>query len=310
MKLNSLTFKIPLIMGLSITLSIFVITVIMFLISLKSVDIAAQNVFETTAAAYEGTANLWIEHQKSIIESFATNESIVNYLLSADEYNTQLASNTLIGFKNYRNASLNFTILNREGKVLLDSENGSLINYNNGYDADFSLYKNQTEKMGIVKSSITGDVVYKMYADIKDNNGNVIGVLSSHIDWSDFIKHYISFAKIGNTGNIMIVDEDKNIIAHKDENKILNSLKDFKALDDMTVLKKSIKHYKDNDNKLYMMYFSPIIYPHWYIVATIAESELYNPVNNMLRHPIYSCRFDSFIYYYDLDVFKIYHISY
>ena len=73
----------------------------------------------------------------------------------------------------------------------------------------------------------------------------------------------------------------------KDENKILNSLKDFKALDDMTVLKKSIKHYKDNDNKLYMMYFSPIIYPHWYIVATIAESELYNPVNNMLRHPIY-----------------------
>ncbi|MEI0528724.1 methyl-accepting chemotaxis protein [Brachyspira intermedia] len=287
MKLNSLTFKIPLIMGLSITLSIFVITVIMFLISLKSVDIAAQNGFETTAAAYEGTANLWIEHQKSIIESFATNESIVNYLLSADEYNTQLASNTLIGFKNYRNASLHFTILNREGKVLLDSENGSLINYNNGYDADFSLYKNQTEKMGIVKSSITGDVVYKMYADIKDNNGNVIGVLSSHIDWSDFIKHYISFAKIGNTGNIMIVDEDKNIIAHKDENKILNSLKDFKALDDMTVLKKSIKHYKDNDNKLYMMYFSPIIYPHWYIVATIAESELYNPVNNMLRHPIY-----------------------
>ena len=214
MKLNSLTFKIPLIMGLSITLSIFVITVIMFLISLKSVDIAAQNGFETTAATYEGTANLWIEHQKSIIESFATNESIVNYLLSADEYNTQLASNTLIGFKNYRNASLNFTILNREGKVLLDSENGSLINYNNGYDADFSLYKNQTEKMGIVKSSITGDVVYKMYADIKDNNGNVIGVLSSHIDWSDFIKHYISFAKIGNTGNIMIVDEDKNIIAH------------------------------------------------------------------------------------------------
>ena len=85
----------------------------------------------------------------------------------------------------------------------------------------------------------------------------------------------------------MIVDEDKNIIAHKDENKILNSLKDFKALDDMTVLKKSIKHYRDNDNKLYMMYFSPIIYPHWYIVATIAESELYSPVNSMLRHPIY-----------------------
>ncbi|MEI0493289.1 methyl-accepting chemotaxis protein [Brachyspira intermedia] len=287
MKLNSLTFKIPLIMGLSITLSIFVITVIMFLISLKSVDIAAQNGFETTAAAYEGTANLWIEHQKSIIESFATNESIVNYLLSADEYNTQMASNTLIGFKNYRNASLHFTILNREGKVLLDSENGSLINYNNGYDSDFTLYKNNTAKMGVVKSSITGDIVYKMYADIKDNNGNVIGVLSSHIDWSDFIKHCISFAKIGNTGNIMIVDEDKNIIAHKDENKILNSLKDFKALDDMTVLKKSIKHYRDNDNKLYMMYFSPIIYPHWYIVATIAESELYNPVNSMLRHPIY-----------------------
>ena len=96
-----------------------------------------------------------------------------------------------------------------------------------------------------------------------------------------------SFAKIGDTGNIMIVDEDKNIIAHKDKNKILTSLKDFKVLDDMTVLKKSIKHYKDNGNKLYMMYFSPIIYPHWYIVATIAESELYNPVNNMLRHPIY-----------------------
>lgn len=102
MKLHSLTFKIPLIMGLSITLSIFVITVIMFLISLKSVDIAAQNGFETTAAAYEGTANLWIEHQKITIQNFATNDSIVNYLLSPDEYNTQLANDALKNFKNYR----------------------------------------------------------------------------------------------------------------------------------------------------------------------------------------------------------------
>ena len=85
MKLHSLTFKIPLIMGLSITLSIFVITVIMFLISLKSVDIAAQNGFETTAVAYESTANLWIEHQKTILDGFATNANIINYLLQPTE---------------------------------------------------------------------------------------------------------------------------------------------------------------------------------------------------------------------------------
>ena len=140
MKLHSLTFKIPLIMGLSITLSIFVITVIMFLISLKSVDIVAQNGFETTAVAYESTANLWIENQKSIVDTFSTNASVINYLLNPTADNTLLAEEALISFKNYRKSSLYFTILDSNGKVLLDSEGGRLVNYNNGYDPDFNFY--------------------------------------------------------------------------------------------------------------------------------------------------------------------------
>lgn len=35
-----------------------------------------------------------------------------------------------------------------------------------------------------------------------------------------------------------------------------------------------------------MLYFNTIIYPHWYIIVTIAESELYNPVKFMLILPI------------------------
>ncbi|MBW5410061.1 chemotaxis protein, partial [Brachyspira hampsonii] len=117
MKLNSLTFKIPLIMGLSITLSIFVITGIMFLISLKSVDIAAQNGFETTAVAYESTVNLWIEEQQSRVDSFSTNQSIINYLLDRTEENAQIAADSLSEFKNYRKSSLHFVILDTDGKV-------------------------------------------------------------------------------------------------------------------------------------------------------------------------------------------------
>ncbi|MDA1468202.1 hypothetical protein OGZ02_04930 [Brachyspira hyodysenteriae] len=142
MKLHSLTFKIPLIMGLYITLSIFVITVIMFLISLKSVDIAAQNGFETTAIAYESTANLWIEQQQSIVDAFSTNESIVNYLLDKTEENTSAAENSLTAFKNYRKSSIHFVILDTEGNILLDSEDGNLIHINQGVDPDFHLYQN------------------------------------------------------------------------------------------------------------------------------------------------------------------------
>ena len=288
MKLNSLTFKIPLIMGLSITLSIFVITIIMFLISLKSVDIAAQNGFESTAVAYENAANLWLEHQKSIVDGFSTNDRLINYLLNPTEDNTKLAEDALVSFKNYRESSLHFSILDSNGKVLLDSENGSLINYNNGYDPDFNFYKDnlKNEKMGITKSEITGKAVYKMYSDIKDLNGNIIGVLSYHIDWFDFIGHSISSYSFGKTGNIMIVDEDKNIIADKDESKLLLNISNFKAIDDIVSLGNGIKHYKGEDNNLYMMYFNTVIYPHWYIIVTVAEKELYAPVMFMLILPL------------------------
>ena len=36
-----------------------------------------------------------------------------------------------------------------------------------------------------------------------------------------------------------------------------------------------------------MMYLNPIIYPHWYILVTIEEDELYNPVRFMLTLPIF-----------------------
>ena len=288
MKLHSLTFKIPLIMGLSITLSIFVITVIMFLISLKSVDIAAQNGFETTAIAYESTANLWIEQQQSIVDAFSTNDSIVNFLLNRTEENTLAAENSLTAFKNYRKSSLHFVILDTEGNILLDSEEGNLIRINQGVDPDFNLYKNNVkdEKMWISKSSITGKPVFKMYSDINAPDGTKIGVLSYHIDWEDFMRHSISNYKFGDTGSIMIIDEDKNIVAHKDESKVLTNMKDSEVLKDITDLKTGIKHFKNEDGKLYMLYFNTIIYPHWYIIVTIAESELYNPVKFMLILPI------------------------
>ena len=288
MKLHSLTFKIPLIIGLSITLSIFVITVIMFLISLKSVDIAAQNGFETTAIAYESTANLWIEQQQSIVDAFSTNDSIVNFLLNRTEENTLAAENSLTAFKNYRKSSLHFVILDTEGNILLDSEEGNLIRINQGVDPDFNLYKNNVkdEKMWISKSSITGKPVFKMYSDINAPDGTKIGVLSYHIDWEDFMRHSISNYKFGDTGSIMIIDEDKNIVAHKDESKVLTNMKDSEVLKDITDLKTGIKHFKNDDGKLYMLYFNTIIYPHWYIIVTIAESELYNPVKFMLILPI------------------------
>ena len=288
MKLNSLTFKIPLIMGLSITLSILVITIIMFLISLKSVDIAAQNGFESTAVAYQSAANLWIEQQQSIVDTFSTNYNVVNYLLNPNEENTISAKNALVSFKNYRKSSLHFVILNTEGKALLDSENGALVNYNQGIDPDFNMYKEnlKNKKMGVSKSYITGKPVFKMYSDINDADGNIIGILSYHIDWADFIYHSISNYNIGETGNIMIVDEDKNIIAHLDETKILTNIKDFKPLDNMTELKTGIKHFRGDDGYLYMMYFNPIIYSHWYIVVTIGERELYAPVKFMLILPL------------------------
>ena len=288
MKLHSLTFKIPLIMGLSITLSILVITVIMFLISLKSVDIAAQNGFETTAVAYESAANLWIEQQQLIVDSFSTNENIVNYLLNQTEENAQAAMNSLSAFKKYRKSSLHFVVLNTEGNILLDSEGGALREYNKGIDPDFHLYQKnyKDEKMWISKSVITSGPVFKMYSDINDSNGNKIGVLSYHISWEDFMYHSINNYKFGDTGNIMIIDENKNIVAHKDKSKVFTNLSDFEVIKDITESKTGIRHYKDDDGKLYMLYFNTIIYPHWYIIVTISENELYNPIKFMLTLPI------------------------
>ena len=44
--------------------------------------------------------------------------------------------------------------------------------------------------------------------------------MNSSINWMKFISDYIMPSQLGQTGSIMIIDKNRNIIAHNDTNKL------------------------------------------------------------------------------------------
>ncbi|MBN1970080.1 MAG: Cache 3/Cache 2 fusion domain-containing protein [Candidatus Delongbacteria bacterium] len=141
----------------------------------------------------------------------------------------------------------------------------------------------------INKNKVTGEFFVPVAAPIKDDNGNVLGMVANIRDL-DFLKKIIDKAKIGKSGYSFIIDSRGMVIAHPITEKILNeNMKDTPEM--VTLANRMIS--KDFGMEKYeykgvVKYagFAPIKWAGWSIGLNIPEDEVLETALNVRNNTI------------------------
>ena len=132
--------------------------------------------------------------------------------------------------KNSVDGIINAGYAGEYGEIVLDS---GILNISDFNYKEREWYKKAKDANGQViyikpyEDSVTGEQVMTVAQAVKDDNGQFIGVIV--IDMSlDAVKKYIGNIELLNTGFILLVDKDGDIISNNDKNKeIENSVSDL-----------------------------------------------------------------------------------
>lgn len=125
-----------------------------------------------------------------------------------------------------------------------------------------------------------------------DNNKKLLGVTTGDIDLTN-IQKFINEVKLGETGKAFLLDKNGIYMAGVDSSKIMKTnIKedDNKSLAElgqkMASKEKSVGEYSD-DNGDNIVYYAPIAETGWMLGISIAKSELYSPLKNLMYKLIF-----------------------
>lgn len=186
--------------------------------------------------------------------------------------------------ENYSEFLENVMLLNKTGKVVYDSNHGSLMGI------DLSAYSYFRESMNgnvshseIIESKSTGNLIEVVSVPVK-KDGKVIGVLATSMD-IDYIKDILGEIKVEKSGYAFLLDEEGNFVYHPDEKLMDTSITELgiqkltDALPDMQAGKEGVVYYTYNGVKKMNLYM-PV--EGWSLSLTAVNSEYLSAVNTML----------------------------
>ena len=312
MKLHSLSFKIPLVT--SIILSIFLIFLITIITSLssKSLENMAKKVLDTAVNSYSDMLHLYFQEKNLVMDIYAQDVNIINFLKNPTAENKILAEESLKRFtREVTNTEIfyDYSIANFDATIYVDSLGGVLSNINYGKNSeDWKKFENTGYNFGgrdLVQPLFYNHMhpIYVIWKGIKDENGKVLGVLNSAINWGKFLDEYISKSRIGEVGTITIIDKNKNIIAHTDTNKIYiyesdigadsggatyerkrNTIRQKEDIFFQHILdtKSGSYDYEDDSGEKFLTSYKPIDNTAWYLVASSNKDIIFKDISKLL----------------------------
>ncbi|MBC2582321.1 methyl-accepting chemotaxis protein [Clostridium sp. DJ247] len=189
-----------------------------------------------------------------------------------------------IGFERFQVGDLNGDVISTTGDK------------SNGKDRDF--YKKALQGQSNISDVLFGRIDKKMVivvsSPIKDNNGNVIGVLSGVTDASK-INQIIEDTKINNGGYAFIISKDGTKMAHKNYELVKNADNDIKNLSKNSDLKElvdienkmisgknesSTYNYKGSTN---FIAYSPIPSQNWSLAIVESKDQALTYINQLKK---------------------------
>ena len=209
-KINSLSFRIPVI----ITLISIVLIVIILSIAVNFANIGISKSrfegFQNTVQAYAKLFDSILVSQIALAKTYSVAPAIIDSLVNRNENTLRNLLNSLKQFNNANEYSINTVVTDLDGNVVMDAignTSGSMTDRrptlwgklkSNNYEFTFD------DKL--VTSKDTGVHSIAVGGGIKDSSNNLIGVVFVIIDWKLIHDNYFTDIALGKTGRILAID--------------------------------------------------------------------------------------------------------
>ena len=295
-KLQSLKVKIPFFVMLLVTVMIIILVTLLINIGAQGIRSSAIFGFESTTKVYARMINVWLE--QSIYTSEAISRGypeLVAFLENKTPENKLLLTEKLKGIT-ANNVNLEgIVVLDGAGNVVADNlddkvVNGSSTRNFSGTELWQKVMQGQSAVHYTVDPSPADDNKYvvKIFSPVKNSAGNIIGAISTMIDWLGFIDKELTLVKLGNTGHPFIVDKERWVIADPIPSHIRNeTLRNADYIKYVTENDSGYYEFKSPFNgkdSIATFYSEPL--SDWSVVMSIESDELFAHITTMKRYAI------------------------
>ncbi|MEI0489373.1 methyl-accepting chemotaxis protein [Brachyspira pulli] len=213
-KLNSLAFKLPLVISFISVIIIVVLLSISLYFSSRGIREAIDVGFQNTVDGYASLLDSVIEAQFMLAASYASDANIRNYLLFRDE---TYRGYCVVDIKNFmdRNPYVeNIYLTDINGDVLLTLDTGLIgRTLSDIRPVLWQKFKEgETSALGLTRESpVSKEITMGMGVRITDFTNNTIGYLVTTVKGSVIHDNFFKDVKLGKTGRIVAVN-DSNIV--------------------------------------------------------------------------------------------------
>ena len=213
-KLNSLAFKLPLVISFISVIIIVVLLSISLYFSSRGIREAIDVGFQNTVDGYASLLDSVIEAQFMLASSYASDANIRNYLLFRDDTYRGYCAVDIKNFMDRNPYVENIYLTDINGDVLLTLEAGligkTLADIRPVLWQRFK--EGETAALGLTRESpVSKEITMGMGVRITDFTNNTIGYLVTTVKGSVIHDTFFKDVKLGKTGRIVAVN-DSNIV--------------------------------------------------------------------------------------------------
>ena len=293
-KLQSLKVKIPFFVMLLVTVMTIILVTLIINIGSQGIRSSAIFGFESTTKVYSRMINVWLDQAIFTSEAISSGyPEFITYIRTRTPESKAAVEATLKNIVANNHNVEGIVILDDAGNVIADNLDGKVVNTARNFSGTELWQKIMTGQSSMhytvdPSPADNNKYVVKIFSPIKDSTGNIVGAISTMIDWLGFIDKELTLVKFGNTGHPFIVDKDRWVIADPIPSHVRSEvLRNADYIRYAVANESGYYEFKSPFNgkdSIATFYKEPI--SGWSVVMSIESDELFSHVNAMKRYAI------------------------
>ena len=243
-KIDSLSFKIPVVISLISLVIIIIILTISNTIASKGLSKSRLQGFQNTAKSYAKLFDAILIDQISLAKTYSVAPAVMNSLLNRNEATENDVLQALALFNGANEYSINIAVIDLNGDIIADALGNSIgdniaetrPNFWTKLESNGFEYTYDEE---IINSKDTGNKSLVLGGAIKSLNGDLLGAILVVVDWKLIHDNYFTDIDLGKTGRILAIDANLIDIMDNIYEQIGSSVvPDYKTVFDNNWIKK------------------------------------------------------------------------
>ncbi|MDO6994375.1 methyl-accepting chemotaxis protein [Brachyspira innocens] len=228
-KLNSIMFKIPLMVTLMIIMLSVIIISVSISLATKELNAVTASGFETSVNGFSSLIDSILSYQSILIESYANIPTIKEYMSTRSEAVQDRAIRTMTVLFDNNSYIVDLFMLGLDGKII-ESYNGS--QDESGEDIS-SMYpalwqsfisKNYNTTLSFNIYNHEDYIILPVLQGVRDDNNNVVGAFIAYVNWGKIIDESLKDSKdqFSEEKTLFVINNDLDIVYHNNKNRLFS----------------------------------------------------------------------------------------